>query len=470
MRRLLLGLALLLPHSLMSQAAPAASVSAQPLETGKILPHIACAANPEQSYALYIPSNYASDRRWPIVFSSDPMGRGTVPLELERAAAERYGYILATSNNSRNGAWKLLFEATSAMLADVQRRLSVETRRVYFAGFSGGARASSQLALLCKCSAGVLLSGAGFTGGMSPPADAGFPVFSVVGTLDFNYNEVIPLQDALAKAGYPHWLRTFEGVHEWPPSEVMAEALAWFRVQAMKGQLEPLDQNFIDAQFSKAQTRAGAFEQSGDLLSAWREYLQIAATFESLTDVRSLRTKAEALGKDDAVREAVKRERNQFDEQSQLTASITSHMAASLKRADNRPELDRDLQEQLLHLRLMAEQEKRPEKAAVYKRALWGIFVAAMEAGNESLDEKKFSTASLIYDFATQTKPDSEWAWEELAVARARAGMSKEAIATLRRALGLTADKAAFEKWMQTEPAFDSLRPLPGFQDLALRN
>jgi tetratricopeptide (TPR) repeat protein len=353
------------------------------------------------------------------------------------------------------------------MLADVQARLSVDTRRVYFVGFSGGARASSQLALLCKCSAGVLLSGAGFTGAMSPPADSGFPVFSAVGTLDFNYREVIPLQDALAKAGYPHWLRIFEGVHEWPPSEVMAEALAWLRIQAMKTQREPRDQNFIDAQFSKAQNRAGAFEQSGDLLNAWREYLQIAATYESLADVSSLRAKAEALGKDEAVRESAKRERSQFDEQSQLTNDITSRMATTLKRVDKRPEVDRDLQEQLLHLRLMAEQEKRPEKAAVYKRSLSGIFVAAMEAGNEFLEEKKFSTASAVYDFATQAKPDSEWAWEELAVARARAGMNKEAIACLRRARGLTADKLSFEKWLQVESAFDPLRSLPDFQNLA---
>ena len=470
MRRFLLALALLLPRSLVPQANPAAPVPAQPLETGKILPHIACAAHPEQSYALYVPSNYASDRRWPIVFSSDPVARGTVPLELEREAAERYGYILAASNNSRNGPWQPLFEATSAMLADVQARLSIDTHRVYFVGFSGAARASSQLALLCKCSAGVLLSGAGFTSAISPPADSGFPVFSAVGTLDFNYREVIPLQDALAKAGYPHWLRIFEGAHEWPPSEVMTEALIWFRIQAMKTQREPRDQNFIDAQFSKAQNRAGAFEQSGDLLNAWREYLQIAATYESLADVSSLRAKAEALGKDEAVRESAKRERNQFDEQSQLTNDITSRMATSLKRVDKRPEVDRDLQEQLLHLRLMAEQEKRPEKAAVYKRSLSGIFVAAMEAGNEFLGEKKFSTASAVYDFATQAKPDSEWAWEELSVARARAGMNKEAIATLRRAKSLTADKLSFEKWLQVESAFDPLRSLPDFQNLALPN
>src|ERR1700757_257764 len=214
MRQVFLALALLLPRSLMSQASPLAPAPAQQLEPGKILPTVPCVAHPEQSYALYLPSKYSRDRRWAIVISSDPAARGTVPLELQKNAAEQLGYVLAASNNSRNGPWKPRLEATDALLNDVQARLSIDARRVYFAGFSGGARVSSQIALLCKCAAGVLLSGAGFSRGQSPRADTSFPVFSAIGTLDFNYREMIPLQDSLQKAGYPYWLRIFEGTHQ----------------------------------------------------------------------------------------------------------------------------------------------------------------------------------------------------------------------------------------------------------------
>jgi dienelactone hydrolase len=468
MRRLFLALGFLLPQSALSQSNPVAP--AQLLEVGKILPRIQCAAHPEQSYALYLPSNYSAAGRWPIVFSSDPAARGTFPLELQKDAAERFGYILAASNNSRNGPWKPRFEATEAMLADVQSRLSIDLRRVYFAGFSGGARVSSQIALLCKCSAGVLLSGAGFSGGLSPAADSVFPVFSAVGTLDFNYSEVIPLQDALEKAGYPHWLRIFEGVHQWPPAEVMEEALAWFRIQAMKRQREPRDQKFIEAQFSRAQARANSWEQSGDLLNAWREYLQISSSFDALVDVSSLRIKAEALGKNKTLRDAIKRERNQFDEQLQLTNDITSRLSVPPDNGDNAHGVSRELQEQLSHLRRNAEQEKRPEKAAVYKRALAGVFVMAMESGNSFLEEKKFTAAIRLYDFATQAKPDSEWAWEQLAVAQSLAGKQKDTITTLRRARELSADKSSFAKWLQTTSAFDPLRSSPDFQTLLTTN
>ena len=467
MRALFLALAILLPPSLMSQASPVAPPPAQLLETGKILPSVECLAHPEQSYALYLPSNYSHDRRWPMVISSDPAARGTVPLELQKNAAEQLGYVLAASNHSRNGAWKPRLEATDALLNDVQARVSIDTRRVYFAGFSGGARASSQFAMLCKCSAGVLLSGAGFSSGQSPPEDSVFPVFSAVGTLDFNYSEVISLQDLLTKGGYPHWLRTFEGAHQWPPSEVMEEALTWFRIQAMKSEREPRDQNFIQSQFSKVLSRANALEQSGDLLSAWREYLQIAGTYDALVEVSVIRAKAEALGKEKNVRDAAKRERNQFEEQSRLSDDITSRLAALPEHDENNLETDRELQQQIIRLRQNAEREKRPDKAAVYNRALAGVFVGAMETGNTYLDEKKFGLAIRVYDSATQAKPDSQWAWQQLAVARALAGKRKESITALRQAAGLVADKAEFQKWLQAEHAFDPLRVSSDFQNLS---
>lgn len=107
MRRLLFSLALF-PCSLLAQTSRSPD---QALETGKILAHVTCAADPEQTYALYLPPNYSPDRRWPLVISSDPSARGSAPLELQKDAAELYGYVLASSNNSRNGPWKLGFDA-----------------------------------------------------------------------------------------------------------------------------------------------------------------------------------------------------------------------------------------------------------------------------------------------------------------------------------------------------------------------
>ena len=116
-------------------------------EHGKIIEKVPCAQRPEQSYALYLPSNYSASRSWPVVYSFDPGARGSFALQLQKAAAERYGFILAASNNSRNGPWKPQFEAAQAMVQDTHEELSIDDRRMYLAGFSGGARVAAQIAL-----------------------------------------------------------------------------------------------------------------------------------------------------------------------------------------------------------------------------------------------------------------------------------------------------------------------------------
>ena len=83
----------------------------------------------------------------------EPAARGTVPTQLMKEAAEQYGYIVAASNNSKNGPWKLADDAVSAMWGDTHVRLAIDDRRVYAAGFSGGARVASRLAQVLHGSA-----------------------------------------------------------------------------------------------------------------------------------------------------------------------------------------------------------------------------------------------------------------------------------------------------------------------------
>jgi hypothetical protein len=73
-----------------------------PLVAGQVIERVLCAGSPGQSYALYLPSNYTPSRRWPILYAFDPGARGRIPVALYKDAAEKYGYIVAGSNNSQN--------------------------------------------------------------------------------------------------------------------------------------------------------------------------------------------------------------------------------------------------------------------------------------------------------------------------------------------------------------------------------
>ncbi len=423
-------------------------------------------ADSKQSYALYLPAKYSREKHWPIVYVFDPLARGPLALEQFQHAAELHGYIVAASNNSRNGPWAPEFEAANAVFRDTQQRFSIDTARIYFAGFSGGARVASRLAQLCKCAAGVILSGAGFSLSDAPSADARFAVFSAVGNADFNYSEIITLQEKLEKASLPHWLRIFDGRHEWAPPGVMDQALAWFRLQSLKSQRESRDDAFVTAEFAAAQERATAIEKSGDLLTAWREYRQISATLETLREVSSVRGKADELEKRKDFHDAIKCERNDFAEQARLSDEILS--AASAQKTDGpSPTGPAGLAVVLTKdLHNSAEREKKPEHALVLKRALAGVFIGSLESGGEALDKKDYLHATSLFACAAEANPESEWAFRNLAVARALSGDRKGAVEALRTARKLSKDLPGFSDWLNHEPSFARIRSTPAFESL----
>ena len=408
-------LALNVPAFAQQSAATSSNPRVFPL--GIVVPKVITLAKPDQSYALYLPASYSAAKRWPI-----------------------------------EG------EAAQAMLQDAQDSFSIDPRRAYFAGFSGCARVAARIAQLCKCAAGVLLNGAGFQPEAPPPHDTPFAVFAAVGAYDFNYPEMVHTDDELEKLSYAHFLWRFEGPHQWAPSSVMDEALAWFRLQAIKSGRESHDESFIAAQSALETERARALDQSGDLYAAWKEYRQAAETLAGLADTAALHARAQALENDKAVRDGAKREKQEFEDQSLLARDISSGLAALGENQTNLVDIRSTVEQQIVDLRARSEHEKHEEKLRVFKRALAGVLVQAMETGFAFLDQKDAGHARDYFELAIAADPNSVWALSNAAVARALDGDRKGAMAALRRAKIQTKDPGQFTAWLKGEPAFSRLR------------
>src|SRR6185503_8624071 len=75
--------------------APAAAQSPkEEIAKGVVVEKVVCRADPAQSYALYLPSNYDPSRQWPILYGFDPGARGRLPVTQFKDAAEKYGWIV----------------------------------------------------------------------------------------------------------------------------------------------------------------------------------------------------------------------------------------------------------------------------------------------------------------------------------------------------------------------------------------
>ena len=250
---------------------------AEELPKGVVVEKVASRDDAEQTYALYLPSGYTPEKSWPIVYAFDPGARGKIPVELFREAAERDGYIVVGSNNSRNGPDVPFQKILTTLWDDTHARFNVDARRVYAAGFSGGARVACLFAYVYeKRVAGVIACGAGFPSNIRPSPSTPFAFYGVAGVDDFNYFELRDLDHVLDELGLTHRMRTFEGGHEWPPAVVCAEALAWMRLQASKQAGGKRDEKFVNELFRRDLERVRAREASGFAYEAYLGYVAAA--------------------------------------------------------------------------------------------------------------------------------------------------------------------------------------------------
>jgi predicted esterase len=282
---------------------PAFSSGAE-LPRGQIVAEVQCAEDASQSYALYLPSNYSESRPWSVLFLFDPGARGRRGVERYQAAAEKFGYILAGSNNSRNGPWDSSIRAALAMIHDAGKRFAIDPQRLYTAGLSGGARVAMGLAMETGKMAGVIASSAGFPDSQ-PHKTAPFDLFGTAGTEDFNYLEMREIDRTLATA---HRISIFEGGHTWLPAELATEALEWMELRAMKNGKRARDEAFLEQIF---QARTAQAEAQQDKYRGWLAWSGIASDFQGLHDVSVPAARAAALQNHKEVKEAFKRSRSE---------------------------------------------------------------------------------------------------------------------------------------------------------------
>ena len=292
-----------------------APAPAADLVKGKIVDDVACAADSSQHYALFLPSSYVPEKKWPVILLFDAGGRGRRGVERYQAAAEKYGYILAGSNNSRNGPMNVSSAAAEAMLKEFTEQYSINPTRIYSGGMSGGARVAMWLALTHDKIAGVFASSAGFPNGFF--STVGFPLFGSAGTDDFNFQEMRRLDLDLRS---PHRIQYFDGGHTWLPETVATEGIEWMELQAMHSGARERDTKLIDAAYSR---RSAALSSAANDFEKMRELKAIAADFDALKDVSSLKAQASDLAKQPSVKNAPLAIRMEREQEMSMEAELT---------------------------------------------------------------------------------------------------------------------------------------------------
>ena len=350
-------------------AVPATGASAQELQRGTINDPVPCAADPSQTYALYVPSGYSHERTWSLLFAFHPAARGRLMVEKYRAAAEQYGFIIAASNNSRNGPTAVSVAAAQAMSVDVGRRFSIDPRRVYLTGMSGGARVAMGIALAGNNIAGVIASSAGFPDSQ-PRANVPFAVFGTAGSEDFNYIEMRLLDRKLSS---PHFLAVFQGGHTLPPDDIAFDALEWMELQAMQSGRRTRDEALVGRILEKRRARIASATGVAEIVYMLQT---LVADLKGLGDVSAEARRLEEMSRLSEVKKALKVERESDDAEFRTLGEIFE-LEGRIGDEGHRREALMALRDRLLKLSRKATSEADTPERSQARRMLRSIAAGA---------------------------------------------------------------------------------------------
>ncbi len=440
-------------------------LSTQP--AGTLTSGISTLADPAQSWELYLPRGFVPGRHRPVLLLFDPRGRGGVPVELFREAADEFGWMLASSNGTRSdapGAAAGNARAINALLAVVTRRLPVDERRIYAGGFSGGAVLAWTMALKAGWLAGVVS-----VGGRPAPEHTALeprcPLFAAAGEEDFNYLPTLQLDRIAAKAGVPRRLVSFPGPHAWFGKDLARDAVAWLEVLAVRDGKATLPKERLEELRRAEVTSAGALRAAGNLLAAARRCREAADAFRGLGEVETLLRQATELEADPLARAAQKagKAAEAFEE----GAGTRLVAATRLLRNETPPPSPAKLARTLELDQVLGAAGGEGATAAAARRVLATVHVQlGVYLVQELFQRREWLRAASALTVAAEAGPRDPSVRYNLACARARTGAHAEALSALREALDLGLPHPL---QMETDEDLASLRERPEFAGLLER-
>ncbi|MEY4939479.1 MAG: hypothetical protein RIQ93_1214, partial [Verrucomicrobiota bacterium] len=362
------------------------------------------------------------------------------------AAAEKFGFIVAGSNNSRNGPWPDNVAAINAMVRDVDGFFPLDQKRVYVAGLSGGARVACQVAMN-GLAQGVVACSAAFADGVTPnKLPCAF--FGTAGVTDFNYLELRRVNRELEQRRAVHRVVIHDGGHEWLSAELAVKALAWFQVQAMRNGSLPRDAAWLQTEFA---ARLDAVPAS-PAAARFGELKSVADDFKGLVDTGAVEREVAQLAAAKEVRDALKAEvasdRKEEAVMSDLLASVHEGFGSDVKKT-------------AAQLRTKAA-GAGPERAMA-GRVLQGAYANCSETVRAALRAGDYLSSEPLLEMMILLRPERSQAYFDLARCRAHRGDRKRALASLEQAVAVGfSDRSRF----QEDPAFASLRSDPAFLKL----
>lgn len=407
--------------------------AAQPVP-GSLIDGITSRADPEQSYAVYLPHSWTSEKKWPVLVLFDPGSQGSAAASIFVPAASKLGWVILSSNNTRSGAaWEPNIHAVRTLFGEVGR-YSPDMQRIYLGGFSGGAMIAYAIAQQSEHFAGVIGVGGRHPDGF--PETVGFAHYGFAGRHDFNLQEMLEVDAQLSRTGAVHRFEAFDGSHQWIDSEMAEYALRWMELLAMQAELREPDEELVQLWWQSEMSRFERELQAGRMLAAHRRGVAVVSSYRGLVDVEPLQARVAALERSREYVAAARSRKRWLAWESTMSRRL-ARATVSLEKNDGLlPE--RRIAGELRVRELLQRRGEGGEEGAAAARVINVLYLQlAGIRSREAFAAGRHRVAESLLRGALMLQPGDRNAWYRLGAARSRLGDVAGALEALDRAIDL---------------------------------
>jgi dienelactone hydrolase len=435
---------------------------------GQVTDIVECRDIAGQSYALYLPAHYDDNKSWPVILIFDPAARGRTGVDAFVKAGRKYGFILACSNNSRNGPMENNLTSAAAMLKDLQERFTLDQRRIFVAGFSGGSRFAMSLAVTNKRISGVIGCGAGLPNDRNylPTANSDFLYYGLAGTRDMNYLEMNELPGILSKqTKVVSYIRLFSGGHQWPASDLITQAVEWLLLQEMNRKIIPADPEFLASVEKKTQDLINSELSAGNQHDAVL-YMSFAVRDFQGTPFAMQMTQQLNNTENSAEYRTAHRRWNKIVSNEQERREKYLNYLGDIFKSGSLPDSALTWYKNEVRTLIRLRDKGSPENSQMASRVLNFISILCYEQGIAYYRSRFYAPAAFLFEICTLSNSENQNNYYNLARALAGSGKAKESIDALSAAIqhGFNSRKP-----VDSDPVFDNIRNEIRFKALLVK-
>ncbi|MFS4416702.1 alpha/beta hydrolase [Maribacter sp. 2307ULW6-5] len=390
---ILLFLFCALPFGLMAQEVT--------LSKGAITEGLVVNDSLKETFSVFLPKAFDTERAWPIVFVMDLKGKGRQALSMFTAAAEQEGFVLVAPDHlSDSLSLSQNVLVTNRLFNRVATLLPIEKSGVYTAGFDDGARFASVLPTFINRIKGVIAVNASMaTTEVLNPKNP-FHFVGVVSPESYNYTNLLNEKAVMKGMKMPHHLVLHKEDGMLPDPKTLGQALKIAALQQKKRGAAGRDEAYVRRAYEEMLDRANMFFTNNEPLLAENVLENMEDLFKGFKDTDALRSTYRTLRRSKSYRIQMRRQESYM-----LNESFTREDYSYYLEEDIMTYNFKNLGWWQFQMEELDKLEKAPEvQKKRLARRLRGYVNALIDDNMELLaSEKELDTDALLFTYMLKT-------------------------------------------------------------------